>query len=145
MFALLLLLCLLLAPYLLLRLFEKPLYLQYAVLLPTYWLLVLAPLEPLSPYSAVEFVVPLPLLAVGLAADLLGAAFQPVSGVDSLLEQPSAVPLPFEQHQPLAVASFLLVQPEHQEFPPLALLLLSVCLMLLMPVFVRLDRLVLEG
>ena len=59
--------------------------------------------QPLSPYSAVEFVVPLPLLAVGLAADLLGAAFQPVSGVDSLLGQPSAVPLLFEQHQPLAV------------------------------------------
>ena len=82
----LLLLCLLLAPYLLLRLFEKPLYLQYAVLLPTYWLLVLAPLEPLAPYSAVEFVVPLPLLAVGLAADLLGAAFQPVFAAGSLAQ-----------------------------------------------------------
>ena len=80
---------------------------------------------------------PEPLFAVELAVDSICAAFQPVSGVDSLLEQPSAVPLPFEQHQPLAVASFLLEQPEHQEFPPLAPLLLSVCLMLLMPVFVR--------
>ena len=86
----------------------------------------------------VPFAVPLVILfAVGLAADLLGAAFQPVSGVDFLLEQPSAVPLPFEQHQPLAVASFLLEQPEHQEFPPLAPLPLFVYLMLLMPVFVR--------
>jgi len=89
------------------------------LLLPSYWLLAPSSLifpvallffveslllaQPLSPYSAVEFVVPLPLLAVGLAADLLCAAFQPLSGVDPLLERTSAVPLSFEQHQPLAV------------------------------------------